>query len=107
MIDEEKQYSINQEEKFIKIHVNKCKKFDFDFDIFIPKNLEKQGIERNLLVSFKEEGPREEYMAETLQSPMMSIRVSTKDKDIDISKYAELDPEYLIDEGGNPIPYPY
>ncbi len=107
MGDEKQQYSINEEEKFIKIHINKNKGFDFDFDIFIPKNLKESEIERNLLVSFKEEGPREEYMAETLQSPMMSIRVATEDKNFDVSKYAQLDPSSLIDEDGNQVAYPY
>ena len=105
MADEKQQYSISEEEKFIKIHINKNKGFDFDFDIFIPKNLKESEIEKNLLVSFKEEGPREEYMAETLQSPMMTINIATEDKKLDVSKYAQLEPSSLIDENGNYLNY--
>ena len=109
MNDEELQYSKSEEEKYIKIHINKSKGFDFDFDIYIPKNLKEEEIERNLLVSFKEEGEREKKMAENLQSPLMTIRVATKDKDksIDVSKYAQLEPSCLIDEEGNKVAYPY
>lgn len=107
MADEKQKYSISEEEKFIKIHINKNKGFDFDFDIFIPKNLKESEIEKNLLVSFKEEGPREEYMAETLQSPMMTINIATEDKKLDVSKYAQLEPSSLIDENGKQVAYPY
>lgn len=99
-----------QEKNYKKVHISKNDDFDFDFDIYIPKNYEEQEIERNLLLTFKDGEEREEFMAETLQVPIMSINIQEVDENgnkIDTSKWEQLSKESFFDEQGNKLPYPY